>query len=55
MKHFIRAMEVAATAKLVHHIETKMVEVKLVPVIDRPQLMVARARYVQHSKLTQLY
>jgi len=55
MKHLNRAMAVAVAATLAHHIETKVVEVELVPVTNQPQSMVTRARYVQHSKTTQLY
>jgi len=43
------------TATLMHHIETTVGEVELAPVTDLPQSMVARARYVQHNKATQLH
>jgi len=35
MKHFNRAKVVAVAATLVHHIETKIVEVKLASVMKR--------------------
>jgi len=37
MKYLNRAMMVTVTATLVHHIKTKVVEVKLMPVINRLQ------------------
>jgi len=47
-----RAMVVAVTAALMHHIDTNVAEVKLNSWQTSLQSMVARARYVQHSKAT---
>ena len=55
MKHINQAMAAAMAAILAHHIATKVVGVELIFVRDRLQLMISRARYVQHSKATQLY
>jgi len=55
MKHLNRAMVMVEESILVYHIETKVVDVKLVFVTDRPQSMVARVGYMQYNKSTQLH
>jgi len=49
------AAVVIVAAALVHHIETKVMEVELVPVTNRLQSMVPRTTYKQSSKATQLH
>ena len=53
--HLNRDKAVVVATTLVHHIEIKVVEVKLASMTNRWSSMRARARYMQRDRSTQLH